>query len=566
MSPRVSSSHRPFPRALIVLVVLAAVGAPAAHADGRGDECPVDALATLSTRGLTPSFSPAATAYRAPSVPGDVMEITAAPCDPTVSLQVNGVALRAGAPQAVWVGRQRADVVLYRGWREVGRYAITLDATLPEAPPADGIGSIVVPGLSRRFDAREARYRVPLSRDGFLPVTVTLSDPSVSVYVQGTRVEPGRPFNAWAPRGGRVTVVGYRNWAEIARYQLDVDPELPPLKLGEITGRLYVSGDEDVVVIDPVLGTVDTIEVPNVTETYLLARSHDHARLYVSSTGDHIVSVIGLGSQAVVTQRFFTGDNPFKPAGMTVTPDSERVQVLHNNTGVMATYDKGLGFIDIEAIPHVSMPMDIAYAPGTLDLWVADFSATQLDGIQIAVREPQPFALNPDPLDAWLPVSLPPTQTNADGDSAGGFAFWTEAGLVIASNSRGDELVVIDPGSLEPVARMSVGRMRFWMTLDPASTADHARVFVPSFQQGAWGIYTVDVGPTGGVSLARVDDAPSNPCPSGEYPERAVFGATNDDLYLLCTGSVLALDPSTLAVLESWPLEGRGVDIVWAAQ
>lgn len=86
----------------------------AAHAADTA--CPADGLARLGVAGLAPAFSPGIHDYRLADPPGESVDVTAAPCDPSVSLYVGGNPLTAGRTTSVWTGSGGADLVLYRNW------------------------------------------------------------------------------------------------------------------------------------------------------------------------------------------------------------------------------------------------------------------------------------------------------------------------------------------------------------------------------------------------------------------------------------------------------------------
>jgi hypothetical protein len=189
--------------------------------------CPPDGLASLRIRGLTPAFEPSITAYGVPART-DSVELAAAACDPAVQVYARSVPVPRDAPARIWIGDGRpTDIVLYRNWREVARYVVTPDATLPAAPPAPAIDAIRVAGLDPGFDPAITSYRVPAPGGDALTLTLFVSEPGVEVHVQSQRVTPGVPHTAWAPPGQRVDVVAYRNWTEIARYTVEVDADPP---------------------------------------------------------------------------------------------------------------------------------------------------------------------------------------------------------------------------------------------------------------------------------------------------------------------------------------------------
>jgi len=226
----------------------------------------------------------------------------------------------------------------------------------------------------------------------------------------------------------------------------------------------------------------------------------------------------------------------------------------------MWTLEKSLVSLGVEFLPGISMPFAARDSPDGADLWLSGVGVGA--EAQMTVRRP-----DDDGVDAWWPIAFPPTESNDDGDTGAGFGFLPLQGLVIAANALGDELVAIDVETLTPVARMSTPAMPGWVAVDPSSSTTQGRVLVPSLQAGSMSLYVITTGPTGGVTMERVPLPNPNPCPEGEYPEKALYGLMPTDLFLLCSGSVSRLDPETFQIVESWELEGiRRSDIVWAAQ
>ncbi|MBT9557560.1 MAG: hypothetical protein IV100_16085 [Myxococcales bacterium] len=231
----------------VASAVLAYTLVPSARAD-----CTPGGLATLAARGLVPAFDPSVREYRIPRPPGGSLELITRPCATSVEVYARSTRQTPNRITPVWAGDGApVDVVLYERWREVGRYTLRIDDSLPPPPPVPVVRSIAASDLSPAYAPHITRYTVPSELEvpgertfsaGVVPVVVTVGDPfvddpfvddpfvgdpfsptqPVTVMVNGTLVTPGEVFDAWAPPGGHVDVVAYRNWVELARYRLDV--------------------------------------------------------------------------------------------------------------------------------------------------------------------------------------------------------------------------------------------------------------------------------------------------------------------------------------------------------
>ncbi len=87
-------------------------------------------------------------------------------------------------------------------------------------------------GLSPAFDPQGKSYDVAVA-DGvcLVPVTATLADPSLSLYVQSTPVPSGQTWNAWVCDGAdKISLVVYQGWTEVGRTTLTkkLAPSIPP--------------------------------------------------------------------------------------------------------------------------------------------------------------------------------------------------------------------------------------------------------------------------------------------------------------------------------------------------
>ena len=86
--------------------------------------------------------------------------------------------------------------------------------------PAAFLANLVAPGLSPAFSPGVTQYTFPKPAGGSVPVTATLADPTLKLYVASTPVASGQTWNAWIGSGGTVSVVLYQGWTEVGRYTL----------------------------------------------------------------------------------------------------------------------------------------------------------------------------------------------------------------------------------------------------------------------------------------------------------------------------------------------------------
>jgi len=530
--------------------------------------CAPDTLAGLSVRGLTPRFSPGTTAYRiAPPATG-VVEFTASSCDPAVTVFARSTPLARGGRRSLWVGDgATTHVVLYRNWREVGRYSIAIDTTLPPPPPAPGLDGLGFPGLSPAFDPRVTRYTAPSTHGDRLPLTVVTRDPSVQVHVQGVPVRSDETHHAWAPPGARLNVVVYRAWAELARYVIVVKDDVTPKLNLDLAGKLYVTGrDGKVLVVDASDETVTQVSMPAAGQTVFAARSPDHARVYVTSPGPKLLTAIDTETHTVAGHRTFGGD--MDPEAVVVRPDSQVVTVADAHSPILLDLDVADLAADpaLTFVPWVHMPTTLTYRPGTMDLYVTDFFSpvAEPERARIARRrlsiDWEAGAITQE----WAKRELPFSHTNEDGDTTSHVAFLPKMGVVVAPNSRGDELVVLHEELGIPLTRTSVGHMPFFVTADPKHTSTHGRVFLPTLQSGVLEVYAIDAVPGTGFTLTL--EAKVNPC-TGGWPNKVEYGAFTDRAWVLCTSSVVEIDTATLAPLREIALgSGETLDLVWAVR
>jgi hypothetical protein len=520
-------------------------------------DCPADGLASLAIAGLSPSFAPATTDYRVAPPAGGTLELTATPCDPAVAVYARSNPLTAGRPASIWVGDGGpVDVVLYRNWREVSRYTVRVDASLPPQPPPPAFSGLTVPGLTPAFDPRVAEYTVPPPAHDLLPVTAVTDDPAVTLYVQSTPVRSGETFDAWLPADGQVDVVAYRGWVEVGRITIRIDPDLI-----DGPGRLYVAGGKGLDTVDLKDFSVASIPFPGDRTSWRLARSPDHAHVYATSPKEGFIAAVSTKTHQVDQSVVYPPDTNVWPSALVVRPGGLRLDVVDAHSPVLLSFDPTdlAAGADLSIIPGVSLPEFVYYRPDSLDLYVSDF---QTDGDNVAIRRPS-IDFEDGTIDfGWKVLSLPHTQTNQDGDSAAGIAFLPEQGLIAVTNSRGDELVILDQDSLEVLTRISVPAMPYYITTDPSSNADVGRIWLVTYQSAGISVYDVTRGDTGGVDLALAKRF--DPCTT-YGPVAVAFADDPDAAYVLCWGGVQELNAHTFEVQRSASLHfGDASDLVWA--
>ncbi|MDD3518354.1 MAG: cadherin-like beta sandwich domain-containing protein [Chromatiales bacterium] len=225
---------------------------------GGGGSPPPDvdgSLTDLVIPGLTPDFDPAVTEYTIPMPAGGAVPVTATLADASLRLFIQSAEVQSGAVWTAWVGDGKSiDIVIYFGWTEVGRYTVTpvggsapapepepqpepvpqpepapqpAPAPTPEpapqpepapVPAAGALSDLVVPRLSPAFDPAVKHYSVPMPSSGSVPVTATLADPTLKLYIQSAPIASGATWNAWVGDGRAIDIVIYREWTEVDRY------------------------------------------------------------------------------------------------------------------------------------------------------------------------------------------------------------------------------------------------------------------------------------------------------------------------------------------------------------
>ena len=109
------------------------------------------------------------------------------------------------------------------------------------------LASLGIANLSPAFDPAVKQYTIPKTSNCSVPVTATLTDTSLKLYVASNLTNSGATTNAWVCDGKtKIDIVVYQNWTEVDRYtvtpveQAALPPPLPPVS-GKLSG-LTVAG------------------------------------------------------------------------------------------------------------------------------------------------------------------------------------------------------------------------------------------------------------------------------------------------------------------------------------
>ena len=162
-------------------------------------------------------------------------------------------------------------------------------------PPAQAtvngnLSALTVPNLSPAFDPAVKNYTVLKPASCAVPVTATLADPSLRMYVANTETASGATRNSWiCSNGNKVDIVIYQNWTEVGRYTISaVDQPPPPPPPPPISGKLTSLNVANLSpAFDPNV-TAYTVPMPancTVPVTANLAEAnHPNLKFYVSNT------------------------------------------------------------------------------------------------------------------------------------------------------------------------------------------------------------------------------------------------------------------------------------------
>jgi uncharacterized protein (DUF1800 family) len=137
-----------------------------------------------------------------------------------------------------------------RDSRRSGRLGDALRSILPmlilllafdSAFAADGkLAGLAVANLSPAFDPDITQYTIPKTASCSVPVTATLADPSLKLYVSNAQTASGATRNAWVCDGQtKIDIVIYQNWTEVGRYTVTpVEQAPPPPPPPPVSGKL----------------------------------------------------------------------------------------------------------------------------------------------------------------------------------------------------------------------------------------------------------------------------------------------------------------------------------------
>jgi len=109
------------------------------------------------------------------------------------------------------------------------------------------LSNLAATNLSPAFDPAVKQYTVPKTANCSLPITATLADPTLKLYVANNLTTSGSTVNAWVCDGKtKADIVVYQNWTEVDRYtitpvQQASPPPPPPAISGKLSG-LNVAG------------------------------------------------------------------------------------------------------------------------------------------------------------------------------------------------------------------------------------------------------------------------------------------------------------------------------------
>jgi uncharacterized protein (DUF1800 family) len=128
-------------------------------------------------------------------------------------------------------GGKKIDIIVYRNWKEVGRYTVTPVAMVvpPPPPPPPPLSGLVIAGLSPSFNPATKAYTLQRTSSCAVPVTATLTDATNRMYVANNETTSGMLRQAWVCDGkDKIEIVIYKVWTEIGRYTVTMVGEMPP--------------------------------------------------------------------------------------------------------------------------------------------------------------------------------------------------------------------------------------------------------------------------------------------------------------------------------------------------
>jgi uncharacterized protein (DUF1800 family) len=191
-------------------------------------------LSNLVIADLSPGFTPQTRIYSIPRTAACAVPVTATLSNPALKLQIANGDTPSGTMRQAWVcdGRTKIDIVIYSGWTEVGRYTVNVVGSVPPPPPPPGpatLSSLVVADLSPAFMPATFTYSIPRPSGCALPVTATLSDPTLKLQIQNQDTPSGTLRQAYiCGTISKVDVVIYKVWTEVGRYTINLVGTAPP--------------------------------------------------------------------------------------------------------------------------------------------------------------------------------------------------------------------------------------------------------------------------------------------------------------------------------------------------
>lgn len=152
------------------------------------------------------------------------------------------------------------------------------------------LAGLVVANLGPAFDPNVTQYTIPKTSNCAVPVTATLADTSLKLYVANMQTASGATRSAWVCDGNtKISIVIYKNWTEVGRYtvtpvQAAPTPPPPPPVSGKLTGLAVANLSP---AFDPNV-TAYTVPAPANCSVPVTATVADptkpNLKLYISST------------------------------------------------------------------------------------------------------------------------------------------------------------------------------------------------------------------------------------------------------------------------------------------
>ena len=101
------------------------------------------------------------------------------------------------------------------------------------------LASLVVANLSPTFDPAIKQYTIPKTATCSAPVTATLADASLKLYIASSETASGTPRNAWyCNDSSKIDIVIYQNWTEVDRYTITAVQQAAPPPPPPVSGKL----------------------------------------------------------------------------------------------------------------------------------------------------------------------------------------------------------------------------------------------------------------------------------------------------------------------------------------